>query len=164
MNRSLEKMLEEFRQHWKNYILQSGLATLVFFVLLFVLDAADVLIVASLGSTAFVVFAMPKSLTAQPRNVVGGQMMGLASGALCTLAGAAGGENLVLQYSLYSFAVGLSLFLMVVTDTEHPPASGTALGVAMQGVKAKTTLVVVVGAILLALVHHLLRGYLRDLA
>ncbi|MFP4027832.1 MAG: HPP family protein [Candidatus Brocadiia bacterium] len=157
-------MLEEFRQYWKNYILQSGLATLVFFVLLFVLDAADVLIVASLGSTAFIVFAMPKSLTAQTRNVVGGQMVGLASGALCTLTTAAVGESLILQYSLYSFSVGLSIFLMVVTDTEHPPASSTALGVAMQGVKVKTSIVVVVGAILPALVHHLLRDHLRDLA
>jgi CBS-domain-containing membrane protein len=161
MHRSLKKMVAEFRQHWQNYVFQSALAMGVVFVLLWWLRYENLLIVASLGSTAFIVFAMPRSLTAQKRNVVGGQLTGLVCGAL---AHALGPDALWAQAAFYSLAVGMSMFLMVVLDTEHPPASGTALGVALRGASWRATLAVVAGALLLSLVHHLTRRKLRDLA
>lgn len=154
-------MVTEFRGHWKNYVLQSALATLVVFILLWALRPEYLLIVASIGSTAFIVFAMPKSLSARPRNVIGGQIIGLACG---TLAHALMPDLYWTQVGGYSLAVGLSMFLMVVTDTEHAPASGTALGIAFRGASVPATLAVVVGAMVLSLVHHLLKNMLRDLA
>ena len=158
-------MVREFREHWKNYVLQSALGLVVVFILLWWLRAENLLIVASLGSTAFIVFAMPKSLTAQPRNVIGGQISGLGCGALAALLVSMLAEQSPSgQAALYSLAVGLSIFIMVVSDTEHPPASGTALGIAIRGVSIKATIAVVVGAVLLSLVHQLVRHKLRDLA
>ena len=64
----------------------------------------------------------------------------------------------------YALAVGLSIFVMVVTDTEHPPASGTALGIAMLTDRwAESAVAVVTVALLLSLAHRMLRRYLRDL-
>jgi len=164
MRRTLREMAAEFRRHWPNYVWQSVLATLVLLLALVALRMEHGVIVASLGATAFIVFAMPDSLTAKPRNVVGGHVGGLLCGGLCSLAagGLAPGWALV----AYAAAVGLSIFVMVVTDTEHPPASGTALGIAtVQSWRAfaPAALAVVTGAVLLALAHHLLKPYLRDL-
>jgi CBS-domain-containing membrane protein len=165
MNRSLRKMMKEFRAHWKSYVLQSALASVVVFVLLWWLRAENLLIVASLGSTAFIVFAMPRSLTAQPRNVIGGQLSGLGCGALASaLVSLLAAHSLVGQAGIYSLCIGLSIFVMVVSDTEHPPASGTALGIAIRGVSLNATLAVVAGAILLSLVHQLAHHKMRDLA
>jgi len=160
MSRSLRKMVTEFRLHWQRYVLQSLLATVVVYVMLAVLRMENVVIVASLGSTAFVVFAMPTSLSAQPRNVVGGQLVGLACGSLGALVLHPGSPYTV---AVYALAVGLSILVMVVTDTEHPPASGTALGVVTTGISLKVTLAVVTGAVILSLVHHFTKGALKDL-
>jgi CBS-domain-containing membrane protein len=63
----------------------------------------------------------------------------------------------------YALAVGLSIFTMVVTDTEHPPASGTALGVAITGMSPDVVVAVVLGIVLLSLIHRFFKPYLRDL-
>ena len=53
---------------------------------------------------------------------------------------------------------------MVVTDTEHPPASGAALGIAVAGVSLHTIIAVIAGVVTLPLLHHFLSPYIRDLA
>ena len=60
-------------------------------------------------------------------------------------------------------AVGLSIFVMVVIDTEHPPAAGTALGLVTEGLKWDPVIAVVAGTLVLAVAHHFLKKYLRDL-
>lgn len=65
---------------------------------------------------------------------------------------------------IYAAAVGISMFVMVVFDLEHPPAAGTALGIAILGAGEGVILSVLIGAVLLALAHYLLRRWLRDLA
>ncbi|MFW6157912.1 MAG: HPP family protein [Planctomycetota bacterium] len=90
MKRTLSEMAREFRRHWKNYVLQSALATLILLLALVVLRLQQIVIAASIGSTAFIVFAMPGGLTAKARNVVGGHLVGGISGAVCgALAGLA---------------------------------------------------------------------------
>ena len=65
---------------------------------------------------------------------------------------------------MYALAVGGTLLFMAVTDTEHPPAAGTALSVAMSGGMAGgAVLAVLTSAILLSMFHRLLGPYLRDL-
>ncbi|MFO7898967.1 MAG: HPP family protein [Planctomycetota bacterium] len=166
MKRTVSEMAREFRQHWRNYVLQSALATLILLLALVLLRLEQMVIAASIGSTAFIVFAMPGALTAKARNVVGGQLVGVLSGAGC--GALAGLTRFPFSVGLYALAVGLSIFIMVVTDTEHPPASGTALGLAVaEGAWGRTlegSLAVMVGAGLLAIAHRLLRPYLRDLA
>jgi len=73
---------EEFKQYWKHYVLQSVLATLAVFIVISFLSLQHAVIVASLGATAFIVFAMPASITARARNVIGGHIVGLFCGFL----------------------------------------------------------------------------------
>jgi CBS-domain-containing membrane protein len=160
MKKSLIKIDKEFRQHWKNYVMQSILAAISVFIVLYFLSLQHAVIIASIGATAFIVFAMPDSITAQPRNVIGGQLVGLLSGFLFSL-----WAQPVLIYSLiiYSLAVGTAIFTMVVIDVEHPPAAGTALGVAMTGISLEVFIAVTVSIILLSFIHNFFKPYLRDL-
>lgn len=117
-------------------------------------------IIASLGATSFIVFAMPDYITAQPRNVIGGHIVGLFCGFLFSLIPH---PSLLSSILVYSLAVGASIFIMVVTNTEHPPASGTALGVAMTGITLDVLIAVVVSIVILSVIHRLCKPYLRDL-
>jgi CBS-domain-containing membrane protein len=160
MKKSLVKIDREFRQHWKNYVMQSILATLSVFIVLYFLSLQHAVIIASIGATAFIVFAMPDSITAQPRNVIGGQLVGLFFGFLFSLFPPAA---LIFSIIVYSLAVGASIFTMVVIDMEHPPAAGTALGVAITGISLEVFVAVGVSIILLSLIHKIFKPYIRDL-
>ncbi len=146
MRRSMRKMIDEFRLHWKNYVFQSLFATLAVFIVLYFLSLQDAVIIASLGATAFIVFAMPKALMANARNVIGGHVVGLFCGFIVSLIPH---PTLLGGLVCYSAAVGLSIFIMVVTDTEHPPASGTALGVAITGMHPDVLIAVILSIVLL---------------
>ncbi len=153
---------KKFRRYWKNYVFQSFFAAVAIFVILFFFNIhRRPIIIASMGSTAFIVFALPKNLTAKPRRVVGSHLVGLLCGSLSVLIPH---SSLLSSLFVYSFAVGASIFLMVVTDTEHPPASGTALGIAIAGPSLHTIIAVIAGVVTLSLLHHFLSPYLRDLA
>jgi CBS-domain-containing membrane protein len=160
MRRSVLKMIEEFRLYWKHYVLQSLFATLAVFVVLYFLSLQNAVIIASLGASTFIVFAMPDSITAKPRNVIGGHLVGLFWGSLFSLVSHDARVGCLVCCAL---AVGLSIFTMVVTDTEHPPASGTALGVAITGMSPDVGVAVVLGIVLLSLIHRFFKLYLRDL-
>jgi CBS-domain-containing membrane protein len=160
MKRSFIKMAEEFNLYWKHYILQSILATVSVFIVLYFLSLQEAVIVASIGATTFIVFAMPDSITAQPRNVIGGQLVGLFCGFLFSLIPH---HTLIFSILIYSLAVGASIFTMVVTDTEHPPAAGTALGVVITGIRLDVLLTVVMSVIILSLIHHFFKPHLKNL-
>ena len=59
--------------------------------------------------------------------------------------------------------VGISILIMVVTDTEHPPAAGTALGLVITDWTVATVLFVILGALTLSTIHMLLRPRLQNL-
>lgn len=154
-------MAKELRLYWKNYVFQSLFATFATFVVLLFLSLQQAVIIASIGATSFIVFTMPKNISAKPRNVIGGHSVGLISGSLCALIPHPSFLHSIIVYSL---AVGLSIFVMVITDTEHPPASGTALGVAIKGFSLNVTIAVIASAIMLSLIHHFFKRYLKDLS
>ena len=160
MKRSVQKMIEEFRLYWKHYVLQSLFATMAVFIVLYFLSLQNAVIIASLGASTFIVFAMPDSITAKPRNVIGGHLVGLFWGFVFSLVPHAATIGCLVCYAL---AVGLSIFSMVVTDTEHPPASGTALGVAITGMSPQVLVAVVLSIVLLSLIHRFFKPFLRDL-
>jgi CBS-domain-containing membrane protein len=153
-------MVEELRLYWKNHVFQCLLATFTIFIALLLFSLQHPVIIASIGATAFIVFAMPKSVPAKPRNVVGGHLVGLLAGSLCALIPQ---PSLFHSAVVYSLAVGLSIFIMVIADTEHPPASGTALGVAIEGSSISLMIAVITSVIVLSLAHHILKRFLRDL-
>ena len=160
MKRTILQMIEEFRRHWKHYVLQSVFATVVMVAVFMVLSMENVVVVASLGSTAFVIFAMPNSITAKPQNVIGGNIVGLISGSVCALIPQ---PYFIVSLLAYALAVGISIFVMVVTDTEHPPASGLALGLAITGFSWDVGIAIVTAVVVLSLVHHFCKSMIRDL-
>jgi len=149
----------KFRRRWKNYLGQSLLAIGIFSGVLLLLNVQEnPIITASVGATTFVVFAIPSDVTADARNIIGGHAIGVFAGALSAWL-------LVESYSFvfYSIAVGVSIFLMVITDCEHPPASGTALGLAVTGAELGVVLTLFLCIIPLAVVHEVFRSRLMDL-
>lgn len=165
MTRSLQSMLNEFRSYWKYYVFQSLLASASIYLVLAIMNADQAVIIASLGATAFVVFALPEKFTAKPRGVIGGHLIGI----LCGLVGACLLQILPTNHSfienaVYAFSVGLSIFIMVISDTEHPPAAGTAMGIAIRGFSFHAIAGVLLFAILFSIIRWLLRNKLRDLA
>lgn len=160
MKNALIKIDREFRLYWKNYVIQSLLASGAIFIVIYFLSLQNAVIIASVGATTFIVFAMPDSITAQTRNVIGGHVVGLFCGFLFSLIPH---SSLLYSTLVYSLTVGTAIFIMVVTDTEHPPAAGTALGVAMTGITLRVLIVVVISIIILSVIHRLLKRFLRDL-
>ena len=134
MNRSLKNMLNEFRSFWKYFILQSLLAAFSVFLIVLLPGMQQQAIIASLGASAFIVFAMPEKVTAFPRHVIGGHIFGIICGhAGWMLLELIPGIGAVEQAAGMGLAVGLSIFLMAVFDMEHPPAAGTAFGIVTTG-------------------------------
>jgi CBS-domain-containing membrane protein len=160
MNRTLQEMLEEYRSYWKHYVFQSVFATLSIFIILLAVYAQNAVVSASIGSTAFIVFTMPKSVTAKPRNVIGGHLTGFLCGWLCSLCP---DSVFALTMLSYAVAVGLSIFLMVVLDMEHPPASGTALGVAITGFAMPVAIALLTASVVLSIIHLIFKKHIRNL-
>lgn len=159
------EMMADFRRYWKNFLLQSLLATVSLFVVLVLLGQQEAVFVASIGATTFIVFALPDKFTAQPRNVIGGHIIGiLCGGAAAELLGALPEEPSMVRFALFALAVGLATFIMVVFDMEHPPAAGTALGIAMEGFSIQLAMGVLFLAVALTVIRLILRPWLRDLA
>lgn len=150
----------KFKASWKNYVLQSLLATLALLVTLLAFNLRQAAIITSIGATVFIVFAMPDRPSARPRHVIGGHLIGIISGSLLSFVPHPSPAATIVVYSL---AVGLSVFLMSVTDTEHPPAAGTALSVVIDGFSFDLVLALLISVVLLALLHRLLRPLLKDL-
>ncbi len=160
IQRRTARIRSQFKRLWKNYIYQSFFAACTLAIVLLVLNMENAVVIASIGATAFIVFTMPRNTTAMPRRVIGGHIIGLISGSLVAFIPHNNEFSCILVYAL---AVGISIFLMVALDFEHPPAAGTALGVAMTGFSATVLIAVITSSILLSLTHRFLRRYLREL-
>ena len=79
------------------------------------------LLMASFGSSAILIFTVPELLTAQPWPAVTGHVIAAMCGVFIR-------ENLGLpHFAAVALAVSLSLFLMFLTASLHPPAGGTAI-------------------------------------
>ncbi len=157
-----------FKQAPRSYIIQALLAMVFLAVILYFVEfLTHAAIVVALGSSSFIVFAMPRSITAQPRRLIGGHLVGIIVGTACYYV-LLGGSSLSDQGEfttiiVYAFSVGLSLLMMTITNTEHPPAAGTALGLTAYGWSSGTVIFIILCAIGLSVVRRLLRPFLRDL-
>lgn len=150
---------KNFKENWANYVWQSMAAgILAFFVIFIFSELIALIILASIGSTVFTVFALPSNRTAQARNVVGSYILCILVGlACCPIPSMSLGGGI---------AVGAAAFCMVITDTEHPPAAGIALGLALTPVLEQALLgavFAIIGAVLSSLLRHVSRPWLKDL-
>lgn len=161
---------KKFRAKAGKYALQSILATVTLIIIFNFMDLiAEAVIFAAIGATTFIVFAMPHYVTASPRRVIGGHTVGLLSGSICQLLLTLALEHPPIEYHSHIIAiigaisVGLTIFLMVITQTEHPPAAGTALGLVVEEWSLSIVFFVVACSILLSLIKYVLRRWLIDL-
>ncbi len=167
---TLQLFDKQFLRHPKNFIIQSLLGIVVLAVILYFVEVlTHAAIVAALGSSTFIVFAMPQSVAAQPRRLIGGHIVGVLCGVLCCcvfLGGPIGKLISGWEFTnlfIYALAVGLSILLMALTNTEHPPAAGTALGIAAHEFSVQVVLFILLSVIGLAVIRALLGSRLKDL-
>lgn len=160
----------KFRQNWRSYLFQSALTMLALLVILLVIDVVlQAAIVVAIASTAFIVFVAPHSNAASPRRVVGGHLVSVVVGTFFSMTflapelGDLVSTSQAIRDLFAVLSVGLSMLFMAVTNTEHPPAAGTALGLVITGWTPSAVLFVVVGTVTLSVIHMLLRPYLKNL-
>ncbi len=153
-----------------NCLFQSVLATLTLIGILFYFGVvARAAMVAALGATTFIVFGIPNSKAAEPRRVIGGHVVGLAVASIFTLAlryfglqDIAFGRGLI-YISIVAAAVGVAMFIMAITGTQHPPAAGSTFGLVASGWEYGTVAFVIGCTIILSIARHALRKRLIDL-
>lgn len=162
----------QYRRHRLQYMLQSALAGIAMIVVLAGLRSiSNAAVIASLGASTFIVFALPAQKSSQARFLIGGYAVGVAAGALgwwlarvVPLPPQLGPIQDLQDVVFGALSVGIALFVMVVTNTEHPPAAGLALGFAILDELTWLTVAVVLGGITtLWLVKAAMRPVLRDL-
>jgi CBS-domain-containing membrane protein len=162
---------EKFRNDKGHYVLQCVLATVSVLAVLAVLDRlTNAAVIAALGASCFIAFTMPESDTSGPRYMVGGYVVGIAAGTLGHWLAALPLLNqlTVVQRAPHvvfgSISVGLAIFVMVITDTEHPPAASLALGIVLNEDHQWTVIgVVLLGIVALSAIKALMKPVLRNL-
>lgn len=159
-----------FGRYRHSYLVQTGLATGAMLVILLLVDSlSDAALAAGLGSSVIILFVHPSSPAARPRAVIGGHglafLMGLV-GAGVLFVGPVGDFLHIHQFLFnLSLAVGVGglILLMAVTNTEHPPAAGTVLGVSMEPWDPWRLAIIIAAVLLLALLKWTLHRHLHDL-
>jgi len=116
----------------------------------------------ALGASAFIVFAMPASPSAAPRNVLLAQFVGAATGWLCIRACSVDPSGATLSHLFglphilaTSISLGVTTLLMLLLDAPHPPAGATTLIVSLGSMPEAWHIGVVVAscALLVVLAH-----------
>ena len=164
----------KFRRHYRRYIFQAVLATgAMAAILLFVDSLSTAAIAAGLGSSVVGIFINPSGVTSRLRAVVGGHTMALLIGSAFSLflfTGSANGGlgSFIATHSVYldltmTLSVGLLILVMAVTDTEHPPAAGIAIGMTGREWTPEVFGAILGALALLAVIKLVLRQHLRDL-
>ncbi len=107
------------------------------------------LFVASFGASYVLLFAVPQSAFSQPKNLIGGYFFSALVGVTCYQLG---GET----WYMMSLAAALSIIIMIVTQTIHPPGGATALICVSQHCSYSFILApVLAGSLILMLVFYL---------
>ena len=160
----------KFRRHYRAYLFQALLATLAMAgILLFVDSLSTAALAAGLGSSVVGIFINPSGVTARLRAVVGGHTMALLIGSVFSFVLFTGStEPFIAAHSQYldlamALSVGLLMLVMAVTDTEHPPAAGIAIGMTGREWTPEVFGAILGALALLAVIKLVLRRHIHDL-
>ena len=161
---------KKFRKNTLKYIFQCILATLTILAVHFFLDILnETAIITALGASAFIVFTMPTQYSSDPRRLIGGYIVGLVVGYFFYLISTLDivtkliGNHTTKLIMFGSVAIGFAIFIMAVTNTEHAPAAGIALGLVINRWDYITILFIIVAILWLIIVKLALKKYLMDL-
>ncbi len=165
------RLLDEKAKHNIGpYLLQCGLATITILVILIFLDVIKhAAIIATLGSSVFLVFAMPSAYSSNCRPLIGGYIIAIViSSFFYFLLSLSFIENLPFSSQTHhiifgAIAVGLTILGMVITDTEHPPAAGMSLSLVLNSWDTKTLIFIIFAVLALASIRRVLGSRLVDL-
>lgn len=158
-----------FLPNWRQYVFQCLFVTTTIALVLVLLDSVyQTVLIAALGASSFVAFGVPSLRASRPRCMLGGYVVGVSVGAaISLLASVVGGTELLSDHTLDimfgALAVGLAMFIMVITNTEHPPAAAIALGFVLNAWDLMTIVVVLAGILCITLVKESVRSRLIDL-
>ncbi|MEB3791112.1 HPP family protein [Acinetobacter sp. IK40] len=92
----------------------------------YVLGGMNAWYIAPMGASSVLLFAVPNSPLAQPWNVVVGNTLAGLIGVACT-------QLLPDLTTAFSVAVGLAIFMMMTTDSLHPPSGAVAITAVLGG-------------------------------
>jgi CBS-domain-containing membrane protein len=161
---------DKFKNNKLRYILQCFIATLTVFIVLLILDAlSNAVIIASLGASSFIAFTMPHADVSRPRFLIGGYFVGVFIGAGCYYLSQISFLKQIPFYHNVSYiffgalSVGLTIFIMSVINTEHPPAASLALGLVLNECHPVSIIVVLIGIISLCFIKTILKRFLINL-
>ncbi|PHI35405.1 HPP family protein [Pseudoalteromonas sp. GCY] len=110
------------------------------------ISAEHIFLMAPLGATAVLVFGVPESPLAQPKNVIFGHIITAIIGIIFA-------QYIGVNEFTLALATGLGVFSMLVTKTTHPPAGANPILImlALEGWSFLFT-PVIIGAVVLVLV------------
>ncbi|MCE4225662.1 HPP family protein [Methylobacterium sp. C25] len=136
--------------------LPAVLAGLGGFLVIYLLSEATIrfdvsLLIAPFGASCVLVFGLPQSPLAQPRNVIGGHLISSAIGlASLTLLGP--------TPLAFGIGVGIAIAAMLLSRTTHPPAGADPIVVILAGASWPFLLMpVLLGAVVIVaagMIHH----------
>jgi len=150
----------KFPDYWKDYVLQSSYASLSVFLISIIIPENPV-VIASIGATAFIVFALPNNIAARPQCIIGGHLLGFFIGSCFAVFPFI--DILFFKAIWFALSVGFSILFMVVLDLEHPPAAGTALGMTLVGYSSTSATTIFISVVILAVIGYVAKPYLKDL-
>ena len=150
-------IVDKFKRDWLNYIMQSLLTSFVVYLVAVVFHDSEV-VLATMGATIFICFAMPKSVSARTTHVIGGHLVGLLCGAIFVFIDLSPHPHTELP-----IAMGLAFFLMTVLDLEHPPAMGTVVAVIIKDVHLVGAATIMLSISLICLCRYGMKSHIKDL-
>ena len=151
-------------------MVQAGLATVAMLIILIFVDSlSNAALAAGLASSVVTLFIHPSSRIASIGSLCGGHILALMTGSGFALLSAVGPvQEIMLDTPLLSdlglaLGVAILIFVMALTDTEHPPAAGTVLAMATRPWDMGIAGIIVAAVLLLAVVRRLIGHRLHDL-
>jgi CBS-domain-containing membrane protein len=161
---------EKFKNHKKQFIIQSMMVAGVIAVVMIVMDfISEGVIIASIGASASIAFARPHTKTAGSRYLIGSYIFAIFGAWVCSLImnGLLGvfpdfQKNTALAI-FGAIVVGKTVFLTVVTETEHPPASALALGMLISGFSLPRAAESIIAITIIAILRKILKRYMMNL-
>ena len=150
----------KFLKHWRKYLILSSYAFATVFFITITLSNSPV-IIASIGAIGFIVFAMPNNIATETKRIFGGHFPGFFIGSCFAVFP----FMYVVHFKAlwFSLLLGITILFMVVLELEHSLAAGTALGMTLIAYSSTSVMTIFIRAIILAIVGHLSKPYLKDL-
>ena len=160
----------KFRGHKARYVLQSVLAAVPVFALILLLDPQEnAAVIAAVGASSFIAFTMPGKRVSSARLILGGHLVAGIIAMLCDSLAATpqiAAHCTLLGHPETLFAlvsVVLTILVMTITNTEHPPAVSLAFGLVFQRGDLRTFLIAIACVAAVVVVSRLLRRFLISL-